>query len=302
MPRESGDGNSGERAVPSRDGGTIVRSRLSPRKPAHARRIGRAMRPAADDPCARSAGKPQVAIAKRAGERDLADVRELTLREATAAARLRARPARARPFRPGARAISPRAFPPAASGPRTPPEWRHREAVAQRLQPQRRKTLRGVARNDLAAAGALIEIFEDHPRVEIRRRRLRRSASGSFPTDSADATGLTHPSYRSPRSSHRQDRAVTMRSALCDRTAKAERNEGSSWQARPFCLELFRRIAAIAKRALYSKTPAFAAADPLPTQTCVAHARGACHCAVSLVKQDRGGKTFAVFPHRCASR
>src|SRR6516162_11316236 len=42
-------------------------------------------------------------------------------------------------------------------------------AVAQGLQPQRRKTRRGCTRNDLTATGAIIEILKDHTRVVIRR-------------------------------------------------------------------------------------------------------------------------------------
>jgi hypothetical protein len=41
-------------------------------------------------------------------------------------------------------------------------------AVAQRLHAQRCEALRGFTRDDLAAAGAVIEIFEDHPRIVKR--------------------------------------------------------------------------------------------------------------------------------------
>ena len=109
-----------------------------------------------------ASGKAQVAIAERAGERDLADRRRRIER-------------RRRRFERGERAVDlallqvePFLLVLLGRAPSALVDEKNagiEDAVAQRLERKRRDARVRVLRNDLAAPGALIEILEDHRRV-----------------------------------------------------------------------------------------------------------------------------------------
>ncbi len=135
-----------------------------------------------------AAAETEIAIAERAGERDLSDIRQhagVIERRRRGFQRGQSRATLAglklEPFRLVA-------FPPCASGLRKWSGSRHRECrrtapagATPRAAPCR------VARHDLAAAGALIEIVEDHAQIVDTRCRPRRSAPESCRADFACA-------------------------------------------------------------------------------------------------------------------
>ena len=106
----------------------------------------------------------QIAIAEQAGERDLSDVgNRIELRRCGFQRREPARDLVGLAIDPGLHALVGRPVTALVDQQQAGIE----NAVAQRLQPQRREARLRLARNDAAAAGEMIEIFEDHARVII---------------------------------------------------------------------------------------------------------------------------------------
>jgi hypothetical protein len=79
--------------------------------------------------------------------------------------RLQARQARARSCRPAGQATSARASRPGDIAPRKPEDRRIEDAVGERLEAKRLETRLRVLRNDAAAAGQGVEIFEDDRQI-----------------------------------------------------------------------------------------------------------------------------------------
>jgi hypothetical protein len=113
--------------------------------------------------------KSQIPIAQRARQRDMADLRHaVEIRRSGFQARQRARHL-------AGLMVEPFRLVPVRAAPAALVNLQYRcihQTVAQRLQRQRREAGGRVSRNDPAAAGAMIEIFDDHLRVEERRSIL----------------------------------------------------------------------------------------------------------------------------------
>src|SRR6202167_3239831 len=125
------------------------------------------------------APKAEIAIAKRAGKRDLADMRQL---RAWRESRRRTLQHTQRAFHLAGLVLYPLGFVFFRSTPTAfvnAEDRRIENSVAQRLQPQSGKTLIWFPRNYLAAARAMIEIFEDYARV-IKVRAVFDDEHGDF--------------------------------------------------------------------------------------------------------------------------
>ena len=110
------------------------------------------------------AAETQIAIAEHAGERDLPDVgNRIERRRRGFQRRQAARDLVGLAIDPTLHALLGRTIAALIDQQQAGIE----NAVAQRLQPQRREARLRFARNDAAAAGEMIEIFQDHARVVI---------------------------------------------------------------------------------------------------------------------------------------